>query len=102
TSAGPASVRLLVALNWLGLGGLLSPSYQALQIPERHGDLQIASPRMLQTAQERGLNVQLWTINEQPSMRRLFDLGAQALITDYPDRALQVLGRSPRIGALPE
>ena len=57
---------------------------------------------MLQTAQERGLNVQLWTINEQPSMRRLFDLGAQALITDYPDRALQVLGRSPRIGALPE
>lgn len=100
TSAGPASVRLLVALNWLGLGNLLSPSYQALQIPEQHGDLQIASPRMLKTAQERGLNVQLWTINEQPSMRRLFDLGAQALITDYPDRALQVLGRSTRISTL--
>lgn len=100
TSAGPTSVRLLVALNWLGLGNLLSPSYQALQIPEQHDGLLIASPRMLKTAAQRGLNVQLWTINEQPHMRRLLDLGAHALITDYPDRALQVLGRSTQISAL--
>lgn len=100
TSAGPGSVRLLVALNWLGLGSLLSPSYQALQIPEAHGDLVVASTSLLQTAAQRGLNVQLWTINEQPDMRRLLDQGAHALITDYPDRALQVLGRSTRISAL--
>jgi glycerophosphoryl diester phosphodiesterase len=100
TSAGPGSVRLLVALNWLGLANLLSPSYQALQIPEAHDGLQVASPRLLKNARERGLNVQLWTINEQPDMRRLLDLGAHALITDYPDRALQVLGRSTQISAL--
>ena len=100
TSAGPGSVRLLVALNWLGLGSLLSPSYQALQIPEQHDGLLIASPRMLKTAAQRGLNVQLWTINEQPDMHRLLDLGAHALITDYPDRALQVLGRSTQLSAL--
>jgi glycerophosphoryl diester phosphodiesterase len=100
TSAGPGAVRLLVALNWLGLGSLLSPSYQALQIPEQHDGLLIASPRMLKTAAQRGLNVQLWTINEQADMRRLLDLGAHALITDYPDRALQVLGRSTRLSAL--
>jgi glycerophosphoryl diester phosphodiesterase len=91
---------MLVALNWLGLGSLLSPSYQALQIPEQHSGLRIASAALLQTAQARGLNVQLWTINEQPAMRRLLDLGAQGLITDYPDRALQLLGRSTRISAL--
>ena len=100
TSAGPTSVRMLVALNWLGLGSLLSPSYQALQIPEQHSGLRIASAALLQTAQARGLNVQLWTINEQPAMRRLLDLGAQGLITDYPDRAPQLLGRSTRISAL--
>lgn len=100
TSAGPASVRLLVALDWIGLGSLLSPSYQALQIPEQHNGLPIASASLLQTALGRGLNVQLWTINEQPAMRRLLDLGANALITDYPDRALQLLGRSTRIDAL--
>jgi len=100
TSAGPGSVRMLVALNWVGLGSLLSPSYQALQIPEAHNGLAIASPSLLKAAALRGLNVQLWTINEQPDMRRLLDLGAHALITDYPDRALQVLGRSTQISAL--
>ena len=99
TSAGPGSIRLLLALNWLGLGSLLSPSYQVLQIPERHSGVPIASPRLLQTAQARGLNVQLWTINEQPAMRRLLEQGAHGLITDYPDRALQLLGRSTRISA---
>lgn len=100
TSAGPGSVRMLVALNWTGLASLLSPSYQVLQIPERHNGMHIASPRLLQNAQARGLNVQLWTINEQADMRRLLDLGAHALITDYPDRALQVLGRSTQLSAL--
>jgi glycerophosphoryl diester phosphodiesterase len=27
-------------------------------------------------------------------MRHLLDMGASGLITDYPDRALQLLGRS--------
>lgn len=102
TSAGPGSVRVLVALNWLGLGSLLSPAYQALQIPERHNGLPVASERLMRTAQARGLNVQLWTINEQPAMRRLLDQGAHGLITDYPDRALQLLGRSTHISALRE
>jgi len=100
TSAGPGSVRMLVALNWVGLGSLLSPSYQALQIPEAHDGLLIASPSLFKTARERGLNIQMWTINEQADMRRLLDKGAHALITDYPDRALQVLGRPTKINAL--
>ena len=100
TSAGPTSARLLVALNWIGLGGLVSPSYQALQIPERSGGLQVASGSLMRTAQQRGLAVQLWTINEQPAMRHLLDMGAHGLITDYPDRALQLLGRSTRISSL--
>ena len=66
-------MRLLVALNWLGLGSLLSPSYQALQIPEAMVTLLWPSASLLQTAAQRGLNVQLWTINEQPDMRRLLD-----------------------------
>jgi glycerophosphoryl diester phosphodiesterase len=89
-----------VALNWIGLGGLVSPSYQALQIPERSGGLQVASEGLMRTALQRGLTVQMWTINEQPAMRQLLDMGAKGLITDYPDRALQLLGRSTRITSL--
>ncbi len=91
TSAGASSVRLLVLLDRIGLGSLLSPSYQLLQIPARHGGIQVATPSLLDTAAERGLRTQLWTVNEQPEMQRLLDMGANGLITDYPDRALHLL-----------
>ncbi len=93
TAAGPTSVRLLAVLNGVGLAGVLSPSYQVLQIPPRSGDAQLASRRLFANARARGLAVQLWTINEQPEMRQLLDMGADGLITDYPERALQLLGR---------
>lgn len=101
TSASRSSVRLLTGLNWLGLSSLLSPAYSVLQIPERHDGVLLASPRLIRNAQERGLHVQLWTINEQPAMRRLLEQGVNALITDYPDRALQLLGRPTQLSALP-
>ncbi|MBM7061262.1 glycerophosphodiester phosphodiesterase [Pseudomonas sp. UL073] len=100
TSASPSSVRLLVALDWLGLGRLLSPSYQTLQIPPSSDGITLATPGFLRTARDRGLNVQLWTINEQPVMSHLLEMGAQGLITDYPDRALQLLGRSTQISSV--
>lgn len=92
---------MLLALNWLGLSDLLSPSYAVLQIPPQHSGLDLATPRLVRNAQARGLNVQLWTINEQPAMRRLLQMGVNGLITDYPDRALQLLGRPTQLGALP-
>jgi glycerophosphoryl diester phosphodiesterase len=94
TSAGSGEVRRLLALNWLRLDAWMAmPAYQVLQIPQRHNGIQVASPRLIQRAQERGLNVQFWTINDTADMRRLLDQGTDGLITDYPDRALQLLGR---------
>lgn len=101
TAGGPVSVRLLLALNWLGLSDLLSPSYPVLQIPQQHGGLNLATPRLVRNAQARGLQMHLWTINEQPNMRLLLEMGVNGLITDYPDRALQLLGRSMQLSALP-
>lgn len=100
TSGSSASVRLLLALNWLGLSDLLSPSYPVLQISQRHSGLNLATPRLVRNAQARGLHVQVWTINEQPDMRLLLEMGVNGLITDYPDRALQLLGRSTQLGTL--
>ncbi|MEN0106563.1 MAG: glycerophosphodiester phosphodiesterase [Pseudomonas sp.] len=93
TGAGATSAKVLVVLHWLGLERLLSPSYQVLAVPERRGPM-VVDAALISAAQERGLAVMLWTINEQPTMRHLLDMGAQGLITDYPDRALQLLGRS--------
>lgn len=99
TAAGPTSIKILVMLHWLGLERALSPSYQVLAVPESQGPL-VVNAALIEDAQARGLTVHLWTINEQPAMRHLLDIGAQGLFTDYPDRALQLLGRSTKISAV--
>lgn len=44
-------------------------------------------------AELHGQNIRLvpWTINEKEDMHRLIELGVDGLITDYPDRATEVL-----------
>jgi len=47
-----------------------------------------------------GMAVVYWTINDDPTMERIFRLGADGLYTDYPDRARLVLERLRAQGAL--
>jgi glycerophosphoryl diester phosphodiesterase len=42
-------------------------------------------------AKELGLKVVPWTVNKPENMARLIDWGVDGLITDYPDRAREVL-----------
>lgn len=35
-----------------------------------------------------------WTVNENKDIRAMLDLGVDGIISDYPDRVLQILGRS--------
>jgi glycerophosphoryl diester phosphodiesterase len=53
-----------------------------------HGDL---TPLDLRRAENLGLMVVVWTVNEPADMRRLIGQGVHGLITDYPDRARAVM-----------
>ncbi len=46
----------------------------------------------IEAAHALGLAVLPWTVNDPDAMRRLRDWGADGLITDRPDLALQLLG----------
>jgi glycerophosphoryl diester phosphodiesterase len=47
----------------------------------------ITTQRRLAQAQQAGLHVSVWTVNEPTLMRRLADCGVDSLITDFPDLA---------------
>jgi glycerophosphoryl diester phosphodiesterase len=53
-----------------------------------HGDLE---PLDIRRAENLGLLVVPWTVNEPEAMRRLVGQGVHGLITDYPDRLRRVL-----------
>ncbi len=65
----------------------------ALQVPPTFGDIAIVDEQSLAAAHALGLEVHVWTINDEPEMERLLALGVDALMTDYPARAMAVLKR---------
>jgi glycerophosphoryl diester phosphodiesterase len=55
------------------------------------GRTTVVDARFVRAAHERNKQVHVWTINEPDEMRYLLDLGVDALISDRPDVALQVM-----------
>ena len=95
TSASPGEVREFLMMYKAGLASSYSPPMQALQIPENIGALQIVTKEFVEAAHRLNLKVHVWTINETGDMQRLREMGVDGIMTDYPDRLLNLLGRPP-------
>lgn len=80
----------------LGVTGLMSIRYQALQVPVMAGNVPFLTPRLLRAAKRRGLGVHVWTIDEPGEMHRLLDAGVDGLMSDYPDRLLDAVHERAR------
>ena len=93
TTAGEYEVRVLFGLSYAYLGNLYSPASQAVQVPEYSGSIHVLTPRFVRAAQNRNLDVHVWTVNELEDLQRMLDLDVDGIITDYPDRLLDLLGR---------
>ncbi len=69
-----------------------------LKVAQRYGcgllalNWTLCSPERLRKAQQQGLHVSVWTVNEPALMRRLADFGVDSLITDFPGLASATLG----------
>ena len=73
-----AQMTLPQAIHRAG-GAVWSPYYRDLTAAD------------LKEAQQLGLQVVVWTVNDPAEMASLIDFGVDGLITDYPDRARQVM-----------
>jgi glycerophosphoryl diester phosphodiesterase len=92
-----STVELLIywILHVLHLGALYDPPFQALQPPEKYkGVLPVVTRRFVRNAHDRGLRVDVWTIDDEPAMRRLLSFGVDGIMTDRPNLLTAVLNKS--------
>ncbi|MCA9686340.1 MAG: glycerophosphodiester phosphodiesterase [Myxococcales bacterium] len=86
TSAGKLEIFGFWLAARLGLSDRLAIEYEALQVPIAHHGLQVIDEGFVRAAHRRGLQVQVWTIDELEQMRWLINLGVDAIMTDQPER----------------
>jgi glycerophosphoryl diester phosphodiesterase len=65
----------------------------ALQIPPTFHGNQVVTPSICRIAKQKGLVLHVWTVNEPEEMQELIDFGVDGIITDFPDRLLEVVKR---------
>lgn len=65
--------------------------YVALQIPYKLYCVNLGTAKVINYAHEHNLAVQYWTINEEEDMKYLASLGADCIISDYPDKVYEIL-----------
>jgi glycerophosphoryl diester phosphodiesterase len=67
----------------------------AIQIPEKNKGDQVVHPGFLQAVKRKGLVIHVWTVNEKEDMDRLMKWGVDGIITDYPDRLVELVAARP-------
>jgi len=65
----------------------------ALQVPPAFQGTPIVTPESVAAAHAFGLEVHVWTINDEAEMERLVGLGVDAIMTDFPARAAALFRR---------
>lgn len=97
TSATPKEATLFILSSWIGLSRLISPEYAVLQIPPELPlpgflpILDIATPSLVTKAHQKGVAVQVWTINDTVQMKTMLDAGVDGIMTDYPSKLVDIL-----------
>jgi glycerophosphoryl diester phosphodiesterase len=90
SSACHPEVQLAVYRSWARWPVRRAP-YGVYQVPEIAGRIRVVSPRFIRDAHRADLKVQVWTVDNEPDMRRLLEWGVDGLITNRPDLAVRVV-----------
>jgi glycerophosphoryl diester phosphodiesterase len=69
------------------------PPGEALQIPPEYYSWKLATAETIETARRLGVEVHVWTINEEPEMRAMLAVGVHGIMSDFPARLVEVIRR---------
>jgi glycerophosphoryl diester phosphodiesterase len=94
TSASQRGVIWALIGARLGLGFLVRAALagvDAVQVPERQGPLRVVTPRFIAAVRRAGVEVHVWTVNDEDDMRRLIGQGVDGIVTDRADVAVKLV-----------
>ena len=91
TCASRREIEKFYLFSMLRLESFLRSPYDALQVPVRFGGREVVTPRFVEAAHERGVRVDVWTIDDPTEMRRLLDLGVDVIMTNRPEAFEEVV-----------
>lgn len=77
-------------------GGLPPEGPMALQIPAEFLGRPLVTPELVSFAHAQGVQIHVWTINDEAEMRRLLALGVDGLMSDFPGRLRAVVDATRR------
>ncbi len=83
-----------IKLSYLIEDQILNPNSAkdlGIQIYAISPDYKLLSKELVKAYQSQGLKVIPWTVNEVADMKRLAEWGVDGIITDYPDRWMELL-----------
>ncbi len=87
-----ASAPEISALYWAVMLRRRLPAarYQCLSVPLRHRGLTVPTRRFVEAARSSGCPVQVWTVNDPATARRLWARGVAGVVTDVPEAIRRV------------
>ena len=68
------------------------PPADAVQISHFYENWELVTRQSVEFAHSFGIEMHVWTVNAEAEMSELLDMGVDGLISDYPRRALEVVG----------
>lgn len=67
--------------------------FKVLQIPYKQFGINFGKKSIVDYAHHYGIALQYWTVNKERHLKHLVNIGADAVITDFPDLAYEIINR---------
>jgi glycerophosphoryl diester phosphodiesterase len=93
TNLSAIEARTFYTLFRVKLSAFYKSSGDALQIPDEYKGEKVVTPGLVKAVHKKGLILHIWTVNDPQEMKQLIDYGVDGIITDYPDRLVEVISK---------
>lgn len=93
TNLSAIEAREFYTLFRMRLSAFYKSAGDALQIPDEYKGQKVVTRSFVKAVHKKGLILHVWTVNDPEEMKQLIDDGVDGIITDYPDRLVEVISK---------